>query len=611
MAIRLNHAKNFKGKAYVAADELDNLIKTLTFSGIEGNHFGSNGDNDWLVNFTAADGGATTTTLDLTKIKDYIDGKSITVTAGNGITVDASGNNALSPVIAVDIDSSIALVGSTDGEKKIGTNLYIKKVDTTTGYAASYQLQVGEGDGATALGAKIDIVKDQFLKSGSVVYSTDASTMTGESETKTTTAQYPFLKLVMWTNTNGDASDQETTSTIYIPVNDLFDSYTAGNKAIDSAALTSNVITVVVDDTNVVYTGANASASILSIGNNGIEVANVQGAINYAVDNEHEKASAAISAVDAKVNSLASATSAAVDDLNARVSAVADNAQGAVQIVGSAVDALDVKVQTAIVSVNSNVESAVDAVVTNVNTAISANISSVNSAVNATVTTVNTKVDEAVSSVNENVSAFKSSVNDKFTEVDTAIGAFESSVNDAITARSTQLASAVEIIDSSVTPQAGTGALSATYSTTVAAKYIIGVYAADGGQIYPEIVRNQSNNAFIDEYTITADYGEAQDTVEEWHVLCAKALPTYNATVTYTPGNGTVAYTDAGNGTDASYNDVTKTDVVAVDAPDVTYTANTDVDGTTVGNGNPATAPTPVAAVSEADLDYNGHSANA
>ena len=44
MAIRLNHAKNFKGKAYVAADELDNLIKTLTFSGIEGNHFGSNGD---------------------------------------------------------------------------------------------------------------------------------------------------------------------------------------------------------------------------------------------------------------------------------------------------------------------------------------------------------------------------------------------------------------------------------------------------------------------------------------------------------------------------------------------------------------------------------------
>ena len=66
--LRINKAKNFKGKAYVAADELDNLVRSFTFAG--GTISSVNATDTWKITFTPADGGATSS-VDLTQIKDY------------------------------------------------------------------------------------------------------------------------------------------------------------------------------------------------------------------------------------------------------------------------------------------------------------------------------------------------------------------------------------------------------------------------------------------------------------------------------------------------------------------------------------------------------------
>lgn len=617
MAVRINKAKNFKGKAYVAADELDSLIKSMTFAGGTIPQATGNSANDWVINFTNIDGTpATTSAVDLTSIKDYIDNKAITVEAGAGITINTS--NVLQPKISADVDGTTIILSGEGNAAKIAANLSLKKrTSANTGYAASYYLAYG--DSTEAIGTDINIVKDQFLKNVELGYGTFTNSDTAPVDWTTTKTGNlnAILKLTFAiTKTEGDAqTDSSSTATdddkvVYINVDGMFHDKTAGN-GISTTDLNSNVITVVADGADVVYTAANTSNSVVTVGATGVKVSGVQAAINYAVDDEHAKASAAISSVDAKVNSLASATSTAVEDLNTRISAVAGNAQTAVQTVGAAVDTLDGNLQTAIANVNTNVETAIDSVVTNVNTAISANISNVNGAVTTAVGTVNAKVDEAVSSVNAQVGAFKGTVSATIEAEQGAVSAFLGSVNTVISAveanRTTQLANAVQMVESNVT--VGTGAVtSGTASVTVTANNIVAVYDPQGTQIYPDITRSGATAPYT--YTLEAEYGEATPDAS-WTVLCTLALPAYTdaGDVAYTAGANTVAYTNADDGTDASYSDVDETDVVAVDAPDVEYTASADVDGTTVGAGDPATAPTVPSAVTIGALDYTGHNA--
>lgn len=617
MSIRINNAKNFKGKAYVAADELDSLIKSMTLAGAT-----VTGTADvWKIQFTTADGSAPeTTAVDLTGIKDYIDNKAINVVAGAGIAVDSS--NKLSPVIAADVDGTTIVLSGAGNTSKLASGLKIKKLDTATeGYAASYQLVDATGAAIGGDSATIDIVKDQFIKSATFGWSTATdSTGAGWTETKSATAKFPCIKIDVYVNKNGVSTDDTDVKSLYIPLADVFQEYEGHN----GVATSGNVISGVVDTaaSEKVFTAKNTSAAVLEVGADGFKVANIQAAIDNAVTAEHETASAAIETLEGAVKSFADNTSAAVTALNTRIEAVAtnaqtaagnaqanaiayaagvaDNAQSAVQKVGSAVDALDTKVSTAITSVNVNVEKAIDDVVASVNTAVNANVNAVNDKVGSAVASVNAMVSGSIDNVNTKVTAFKETVNATVESVKTAMDNLADGVNDAVTARSTQLANAVEVVESSVTidPTEYT-AHAGVITKTVSAKYIMAVYGKDGMQIYPEITRgNETATPGVYTFTLSADYGASPaeaDKDTQWNVICVKPLPAYTgASVAVTGYSNTIAYTDAEKADDATYSPVTKTDAAAVDADDVTYAKDTAVAGTTVGKGTAGDAVTTV-----------------
>ena len=619
MSIRINKAKNFKGKAYVAADELDSLIKSMTLAGAS-----IAGTADvWKIQFTTADGSAPeTTAVDLTAIKDYIDNKAIDVVAGAGIAVDSS--NKLSPVIAADVDGTTIVLSGAGNDAKLASGLKIKKLDTATeGYAASYTLADKDGNAIAGAGV-IDIVKDQFIKSAQFGWADTAtstpSTWKAEKAQISGTA-YPCIKIEVWTNTDGNASNDTTTTTLYVPLNDVFTEYTARNGVtITDDSIIEGVVDTATSES--VYTAKGATATVLEVGAAGFKVSNIQKAIDNAVTAEHETASAAIETLEGAVKSFADNTSAAVTTLNTRIetvatnaqtaagnaqanaikyaSDVADNAQSAVQKVGAAVDALDTKVSGAIASVNTNVEKAIDDVVASVNAAVNANVADVNTNVGDAVASVNKKVNSSIDNVNTKVTAFKEKVNATVGTVKTAMDNLATGVNNAVTARSTQLTNAVEVVESSVTISEGDYTANAGVVTkTVEAKYIMAVYGKGGMQIYPEITRgSEIENTGVFTFTLSADYGASPaeaDKDTQWNVICVKPLPTYNgASVAVTGYSNTIAYTDAEKADDATYSPVTKTDAAAVNADDVTYAKGTPVAGTTVDKGTAGKAETEV-----------------
>ena len=614
MSIRINKAKNFKGKAYVAADELDSLIQSLTLAGTPDR---TSTENTWKLDFTYADQTGDNpqqkVAADLTAIKDYIDNKAINVVAGAGIAVDSS--NKLSPVIAADVDGTTIVLSGAGNDAKLASGLKIKKLDTATeGYAASYTLADKDGNAIAGAGV-IDIVKDQFIKSAQFGWADTAtstpSTWKAEKAQISGTA-YPCIKIEVWTNTDGNASNDTTTTTLYVPLNDVFTEYTARNGVtITDDSIIEGVVDTATSES--VYTAKGSTAAVLSVGVDGFKVANIQAAIDNAVTTEHETASAAIETLEGAVKSFANSTNAAVTALNTRIetvadnaqtaagvaqanaikyaSDVADNAQGAIQAVGTAVDALDTKVSTAIATVNTNVETAIDDVIASVNTAVNANVTAVNTNVGNAVASVNEKVNGSIDNVNAQVTAFKEKVNATVESVNTAMDNLVAGVNNAVTARSTQLANAVEVVESSVTINPAEYTANAGVITkTVSAKYILAVYDTNSNQIYPEIKRGAVATQGVYEFTLSADYGASPaeaDKDDQWNVICVKPLPAYTgASVAVTGYSNTIAYTDAEKADDATYSPVTKTDAAAVDAADVTYTKGDAVAGTTVAKGS-------------------------
>ena len=368
MSIRINKAKNFRGKAYVAADELDSLIKSLELS-------------DNKLTFTTADGGAVGTQAAdlsglvklanngslLTVSNNQIDANGLTTFVGTAqankvVMTDGSKNLAYEKDVVTSITADSAniptegavkayvdgkAVGVTAGNgiaitgtptsPKISANIKIVAAPTVEGYAASYDLMLRnpdvaeegtEGAWVKADGDTINIVKDQFLKTGSLVYGTSAtlngsSAVDGESAIKTETAKYPFIKLVLNVNTDGDADSEGTAATIYIPVNDLFHDKEAGN-GIDSTELANNKIQVKVDATSgKVYATKGSESAVLTVGADGIKVAGIQEAIDLAVNDEHTK-------MGAYVGSVANNTQAAITAVE---NAVETYTQNVVQVV--------------------------------------------------------------------------------------------------------------------------------------------------------------------------------------------------------------------------------------------------------------------------------------
>lgn len=548
MSLRVNKAKKFNGKAYIASDELDSLLQAMSLTGntltlvganktVEGDAITAKGiDFSALTSIANKSVSLAGTATDLITVSsNAFDATGLTAFIGDTsankiVTTDANGKlsygNAKVTSIDVDVTSAsdtniptekavrsainavaaaaISITGASgitvEGEgttKTIKSNLRIAKVATTEGYAASYQLQflsdATNGTYTAVDSTKIDIVKDQFLKSGSLVYGTSAAlvdgAVEGESNTKTSTAIYPFVKLVLFTNTNGSNSDEQSaTSTIYIPVNELFHDKTAGN-GIDATALASNEIKVVADATDKIYTSKGVQASVMSVGASGVKASGIQNAIDLAVEDEHAKASAAIAGINSDVEAF-----------------------------------------------ESSVNTAISSVVTNVNTAL-----------DSTISNVNAKVDSAVSAVNANVSAvvgaIQSDVSDVVANVNTAISSAVGNVNTQVSAAVTKAVELEEVeYTLSGTLTEGVTVADGVVTISGVTGNVLAVFDNTGAQVYPEVVKTSAGTAATN--VLTADYGSAT-VAPKWTVLHTKAIAYTNASAASATTVASATYSNA------------------------------------------------------------------
>ena len=252
--MRTYNLKNFRGEFFATTNDVADAIRNLKQSGKEiflDTLLGTKGSENEIAVYDANGVfksssytvGVTTKTnfggenkfATEAGAKAYIDDAvsavssaaiSVTGATGNAVTVTGEGTEKTIQLVL----DGVTLTQSASGLK---SNLTVVKLaNATSGYAASYQLQDGAGN---ALGSTIDIVKDQFLKSGFLVWGTSANLNNGvpenESATKTATAKYPFVKLVLYTNENGVSADDTLTTTLYIPADELFHDYTVEQNA--------------------------------------------------------------------------------------------------------------------------------------------------------------------------------------------------------------------------------------------------------------------------------------------------------------------------------------------------------------------------------------------
>ena len=210
-----------------------------------------------------------------------------------------SGSDAISvtgegatKTIALTLDSSAneTLSQSASGLK---TELKIAKKGTANaGYAASYQLV--DANGTPIVGsADIDMVKDQFLKSVELVSGTyDSTTGTFTAASGEQYNKYIHFVFELTKDANADTA-ADTDSDIYLDVNSLFDSYTAGDASI-VIDQTANTIRVQISASSESVTiGENTTGAVFTLANDGLKIGNIQAAINYAVGVEAARAQAA------------------------------------------------------------------------------------------------------------------------------------------------------------------------------------------------------------------------------------------------------------------------------------------------------------------------------
>lgn len=289
MAIRTNGLKNFKGQTYATTFDVAEAIaalkqsgKDVFLSGLLGT--GTSADSGKIAMYNA-DGVFQTTgySLGVTTETDFGGANKLATESGVAAYVAKIKQNIEGAALGIAEGNNVYF---TDGEgttKSINAFGYklVKRASAETGYAATYDLQISDrnGDYATVTdSAPINIVKDQFLKSATMVWGTSATlsnnTVLGESVTKTDDAKYPFLKMEMYTNNNGIGTDDALTTTVYIPVNELFRDYTyaTGATQVQLAISDNNVISASLVDNGVVTSKlADSAVTNAKIANGTIE----------------------------------------------------------------------------------------------------------------------------------------------------------------------------------------------------------------------------------------------------------------------------------------------------------------------------------------------------
>lgn len=193
-------------------------------------------------------------------------------TSGIAVLTGTPDANGTLYTVGIDLAPATSNTLGFDADGKLTDNVQISAITTTAGYAASYALINTKNN--TQLGATINIVKDQFLSGVELVTGTYNSS-TGEF----TPAANPddpsanrYIKFVFNVNTDGDSTGEETPkqSTIYLDVNELFDSYTGVSGVAVNAA--TNQISAVVDPSTETGASTHYNAPFLTVGASGLKV---------------------------------------------------------------------------------------------------------------------------------------------------------------------------------------------------------------------------------------------------------------------------------------------------------------------------------------------------
>lgn len=201
-------------------------------------------------------------------------------------TIEFGGASSALTGIVKDDDSAISIANTNSHERKIGLTLANDGIlsQSASGLSAAISLSaITQSEDSTwasqyalvgkngqALGATINIPKDQFLSDAEFGYSTSMSTpSSGWDLTKTSSRKYPTLKLTFELSGSKEP--------VYIPVNNLVDTYTAGS----GLAVTNNDFSINLADGN---------ESFLTVDENGLKLDGVQDAIDNAVNNLYDAA---------------------------------------------------------------------------------------------------------------------------------------------------------------------------------------------------------------------------------------------------------------------------------------------------------------------------------
>lgn len=230
---KVPNTRKVNGKALSADIELDAGDVGADVAGAAAAVLGTENDTDAQATVYGARKLAQKGIDDAKTAYDLANGKVASVGAGD-TSINVSGT-ATAPKVAVAIskDSDNALSLGTDGLKVVvpdAAEYTIAKLSSAqSGYLASYQLQK---DGA-GIGDVINIPKDYLVKSAEI------KTSTGTSDPSGFPAGVKYIDFTI--NTYDTASGTGTESHIYLNIQDLVDTYTAG-QGIDISD--SNVVSV-------------------------------------------------------------------------------------------------------------------------------------------------------------------------------------------------------------------------------------------------------------------------------------------------------------------------------------------------------------------------------
>ena len=272
---------------------------------------------------------------DLASASSGTTGQDAIVVSGEGATKTVS--------LTLDETDNVTLSQSATGLK---TELKIAKKETANeGYAATYQLV--DANGTPIVGsADINMVKDQFLKGAELVTGTY-----NESTQEFTPGVGPQYNksmhvIVEVTKSGADDTATDTDSHIYISVNDLFDSYTAGNGAIVIDQNANTISVAISASSEEITIGENTTGAVISIAADGLKISNIQTAIDYARGLEQTRAQAAEAALSDRLDvvegdastagSIAKAQADAEATAAADATAKADAAQAAAEATAAA-----------------------------------------------------------------------------------------------------------------------------------------------------------------------------------------------------------------------------------------------------------------------------------